>query len=112
MEQEYIITVFSENKVGLLSQITTVFTCRDVNIESLTTSASALRISTVWPEKRVIRSPGSMLVGEMRFSQVGITAVTLTRTPCRARACRAAAAAAPPAMSPLMPAIEEADFRQ
>ena len=34
MEQEYIITVFSENKVGLLSQITTVFTCRNVNIES------------------------------------------------------------------------------
>ncbi len=42
MEQEYIITVFSENKVGLLSQITTVFTCRTVNIESLTTSESAL----------------------------------------------------------------------
>lgn len=42
MEQEYIITVFSENKVGLLSQITTVFSCRDVNIESLTTSESAL----------------------------------------------------------------------
>ena len=42
MEQEYIITVFSENKVGLLSQITTVFTCRNVNNESLTTSESAL----------------------------------------------------------------------
>ena len=42
MEQENIITVFSENKVGLLSQITTVFTCRNVNIESLTTSESAL----------------------------------------------------------------------
>ena len=42
MEQEYIITVFSENKVGLLSRITTVFSCRDVNIESLTTSQSAL----------------------------------------------------------------------
>ena len=42
MEQEYIITVFSENKVGLLSQITTVFTCRNVNIQSLTTSESAL----------------------------------------------------------------------
>ena len=42
MEQEYIITVFSENKVGLLSQITTVVTCRNVNIESLTTSESAL----------------------------------------------------------------------
>ncbi len=42
MEQEYIITVFSENKVGLLSQITTVFTCRNVNIERLNTSESAL----------------------------------------------------------------------
>ena len=41
--REYIITVFSENKVGLLSQITTVFTCRNVNIESLTTSESALK---------------------------------------------------------------------
>ena len=41
-EQEYIITVFSENKVGLLNQITTVFTSRDINIESLTTSESAL----------------------------------------------------------------------
>ena len=29
--------------MGLLSQITTVFTCRDVNIESLTTSESALQ---------------------------------------------------------------------
>lgn len=42
MNKEYIITVFSENKVGLLSQITTVFTCRNVNIESLTTSESSL----------------------------------------------------------------------
>lgn len=42
MLQEYIITVFSENKVGLLNQITTVFTCRNVNIESITASESAL----------------------------------------------------------------------
>ena len=41
MEQEYIITVFSENKVGLLSQITTVFTCRNVNICLLYTSDAA-----------------------------------------------------------------------
>ena len=34
MNKEYIITVFSENKVGLLSQITTVFTCRDTTSES------------------------------------------------------------------------------
>lgn len=39
---KYIITAFSENKVGLLSQITSVFTCRNVNIESLTVSESAL----------------------------------------------------------------------
>ena len=48
-EQEYIITVFSENKVGLLNQITTVFTSRDVNIESLTTSESALAESSCPP---------------------------------------------------------------
>ena len=42
MKKEYIITVFSENKVGLLSQITPVFTRRNVNIESLTVSESAL----------------------------------------------------------------------
>lgn len=42
MNKEYIITVFSENKVGLLSQITTVFTCRNMNIESLAVSESAL----------------------------------------------------------------------
>lgn len=42
MEKEFIITIFSENKVGLLSQITTVFTHRNINIESLTTSESAV----------------------------------------------------------------------
>lgn len=42
MNQEYILTVFSENKVGLLNQITTAFTCRDINIESLTTSESSI----------------------------------------------------------------------
>lgn len=43
MNKEYIITVFSENKVGLLSQITTVLTQRSINIESLTVSESALK---------------------------------------------------------------------
>ena len=42
MEKQYILTVFSENKVGILNQITTVLTCRNVNIESLTTSESAV----------------------------------------------------------------------
>ena len=38
MEKEFIITIFSENTVGLLSQITTVFTQRNINIESITAS--------------------------------------------------------------------------
>lgn len=42
MEKEFIIIIFSENKVGLLSQITTVFTPRNVNIDSLTASESAI----------------------------------------------------------------------
>lgn len=42
MNKEYILTIFSENKVGLLNRITTVFTNRDVNIESLTASESSI----------------------------------------------------------------------
>lgn len=42
MNQEYIITVYSENHIGLLTRITIVFTRRKVNIESLTVSESAI----------------------------------------------------------------------
>jgi acetolactate synthase-1/3 small subunit len=42
MKQEFTITIYSENRVGLLNQITTIFTRRSVNIESLTTSESAI----------------------------------------------------------------------
>lgn len=38
----YTITIFSENTVGLLSQVTSVFTRRQLNIETLSVSASAL----------------------------------------------------------------------
>ena len=41
-KQEYIITVFSEDQIGLLSRITIVFTRRKINIDSLTVSASAI----------------------------------------------------------------------
>jgi acetolactate synthase I/III small subunit len=43
MQQEFTLTIFSENRVGLLTQITTVFTRRHINIESLTTSESAIK---------------------------------------------------------------------
>ncbi len=42
MQQEFTLTIFSENHVGLLNQITTAFTRRSINIESLNTSESAL----------------------------------------------------------------------
>jgi acetolactate synthase-1/3 small subunit len=42
MKQEFTIIIFSENHVGLLNQVTTVFTRRQINIESLTTSESAI----------------------------------------------------------------------
>lgn len=43
MKQEYIITVYSENHIGLLNRITINFTRRKINIESLTVSASAIQ---------------------------------------------------------------------
>jgi len=39
----YTITVFSENSVGLLGQITIIFTRRAINIETLSVSPSALK---------------------------------------------------------------------
>lgn len=42
MKQEYIITAFTENHIGLLNRITIIFTRRNVNIESLTVSESAI----------------------------------------------------------------------
>lgn len=38
----YTITIFSENAVGVLNQITTIFTRRQVNIETLSVSPSAI----------------------------------------------------------------------
>lgn len=42
MKQEYNITVFSEDHIGLLGRITIIFTRRKINIDSLTVSASAI----------------------------------------------------------------------
>ena len=39
----YTITVFSENTVGLLNQITVIFTRRALNIETLSVSPSAIK---------------------------------------------------------------------
>jgi acetolactate synthase I/III small subunit len=41
-KQTYTISAFSENHIGLLNRITIIFTRRQVNIESLTVSGSAI----------------------------------------------------------------------
>lgn len=43
MKQEYIITAYTENHIGLLNRITIIFTRRKLNIESLTVSESAIK---------------------------------------------------------------------
>lgn len=40
MKQEYTITVFTENQIGLLNRIAIIFSRRKINIESLNTSPS------------------------------------------------------------------------
>ncbi len=42
MKEEITFTIFSENHVGILTLVTNVFTQRNVNIESLTTSESSI----------------------------------------------------------------------
>jgi acetolactate synthase-1/3 small subunit len=58
MEQEFTITAFSENSIGLLNRITIIFTRRHINIESLTVSQSSIKgvhkftiVMTTTPEK-------------------------------------------------------------
>jgi len=43
MNQEFTLTIFSENSIGLLNRITIIFTRRKLNIDSLTVSESALK---------------------------------------------------------------------
>ncbi len=42
MTEEFTISVFTENHIGVLNRITIIFTRRHLNIESMTVSASAL----------------------------------------------------------------------
>ncbi len=42
MEEEFTISIFSEHSIGLLNQVTIIFTRRQINIESITASESAI----------------------------------------------------------------------
>lgn len=43
MKQEYTISLFSEDHIGILNQITIILTRRQINIESITASESAVK---------------------------------------------------------------------
>jgi acetolactate synthase I/III small subunit len=60
MKQEYIITVYSENHIGLLTRITIAFTRRKINIDSLTVSESA--IPGIYKFTIVIKSTPEMII--------------------------------------------------
>ncbi len=64
MKQEYNITVYSENHIGLLTRIAIVFTRRKINIDSLTVSESA--ISGVYKFTIVIQSTPDLIVKIVR----------------------------------------------
>ncbi len=64
MKQEFIISVYSENHIGLLTRITIVFTRRKVNIESLTVSESA--VPGVYKFTIVVKVTGEQVVKIVR----------------------------------------------
>jgi acetolactate synthase I/III small subunit len=43
MKEQYTISIFTENKVGLLHRVTIIFTRRHINIESITASESEVK---------------------------------------------------------------------
>ncbi len=43
MNKEYTLSIFTENKIGLLQRLTVIFTRRKINIDSLTTSESEVK---------------------------------------------------------------------
>jgi acetolactate synthase I/III small subunit len=43
MKHEYTISVFSENHIGILNQLTIILTRRQINVESITASESAVK---------------------------------------------------------------------
>lgn len=58
--REYTLSVFTENKIGLLNRITIIFTRRHVNIESITASES--EVEGVYRYTIVVRCTGDQAV--------------------------------------------------
>ena len=98
-KKQFIVTIFSENTVGLLNQISIIFTRRQLNIETLSVSPSAIEgvhkftITTVTDretiekvvkqiDKRIdilkayFNTPEELIVQEVALYKLSTTAVT------------------------------------
>lgn len=72
--QSFTLSIFTENKVGLLHRITTVFTRRHINIESFTTSESevpgiyrfTIRIQTTEEQVEKLRKQIDKIIGVVK----------------------------------------------
>jgi acetolactate synthase-1/3 small subunit len=59
MKHEYTISIFTENHIGILNQITIILTRRQINIESITASESAVK--GVYLLTIVVKTTGEMI---------------------------------------------------
>jgi acetolactate synthase-1/3 small subunit len=59
MKHEYTISIFTENHIGILNQITIILTRRQINIESITASESAVK--GVYLLTLVVKTTGEMI---------------------------------------------------
>ena len=87
-KQEFTISVFTENRTGLISRVVSVFTRRHINIDSLTTSQSSLEgihrftIVIQTTEEQVIRVLSALKKENLittRGKRIGIVHVELLK---------------------------------
>ena len=66
MKQQYTISVFTENQIGLLNRVSIIFTRRYINIESITASESEVsgihRYTIVVSEELELIKKGYLLI--------------------------------------------------
>jgi acetolactate synthase I/III small subunit len=72
MEKEFTISVFTENKIGLLQRLSTIFTRRKINIDSL--NASESEVKDVYRFTVVIRTSEEQVVKVVKQieKQIGV----------------------------------------
>ena len=72
MEKEFTLSIFTENKIGLLQRLSTIFTRRKINIDSL--NASESEVSDVYRFTVVIRTTPEQVIKVVKQieKQIGV----------------------------------------